>query len=130
MPKWFKYTTTINLYYLSRSAGALQDIYNNATSVITTSRRYRSCEGEPATFKSQRDAPLTYQWQKNNVNIPGPHFNATIQSVASTDVGDAVIVERAEILPVRWRHFHVVNTKPVAEIITPFAGQRTSLALK
>lgn len=120
-----------NLYYLSRSAGALYKIvYNNTTTPFITNQPdgVVVADGQPASFQvsASGSMPLTYQWQKNNVDIPNAMASIfTIQAVTNADAGDyrvivsngaGTVISDAATLSV------IINTKPVAEIITPEAG--------
>jgi glucose/arabinose dehydrogenase len=120
-----------NLYYLSRSTGALyRVIYNNTTTPFITNHPddVVVASGQPAAFSVGvlGSAPLSYQWQKNGTNIPGatvPTF--TIPVTTPADNGDyRVMVSNAlgnatsnvAALSV------IANVKPVAEISSPLAG--------
>lgn len=120
-----------NLYYLSRSAGALYKIvYNNTTTpfIANQPEDLVVAEGQSASFHVSAigSPPLTYQWQKNNVNIPGATASTlTIQSVTSASNGDyRVIVSNAvgNVTSDVATLSVIVNTKPVAEIATPTEG--------
>ena len=128
-----------NLYYLSRSAGALYKIvYNNTTTPFITNQPEDIvvAEGQPATFQVTAigSSPLTYQWQKNNVNIPGATASTfTIQSVTSAANGDyRVIVSNSagNVTSDVATLSVIVNTKPVAEIATPAREQPMSQVRK
>ena len=83
-----------NLYYLARNGAALFKIIHTAASsapVITTSPQNVSvAPGVLATFSVAvaGSTPLSYQWQKNGVNISGATARAyTIASPTAADAG-------------------------------------------
>ncbi|HEY5748045.1 MAG TPA: PQQ-dependent sugar dehydrogenase [Chryseolinea sp.] len=121
-----------NLYYLERSTGALfKVIYtvNTVPAIVTQPVSKTVAAGQPATFSvtATGTAPLSYQWQKNNVSISGATgASYTIASAQPADAGAyRVIVSNtagsvtstAATLTVS-----AFNTPPVAQIITPAAG--------
>ena len=87
-----------NLYYLSRTAGALYRIIytGNASPAITDQPdNVTVSQGQPATFSvsATGTAPLSYQWRKNNVNIAGAtSATLTITSAQSSDAGNYQVV--------------------------------------
>jgi glucose/arabinose dehydrogenase len=120
-----------NLYYLSRSAGALYKIvYNNTTVPFITNQPHdlAIAEGEAATFSvtALGSTPLTYQWQKNGVNILGatnptfminnavPADNGEYRVIVSNSSGDATSTDATLSV--------IANALPVAEIISPVLG--------
>lgn len=121
-----------NLYYLSRTAGSLYKIIytENASATITDQPdNVTVSEGQPATFQvtASGAAPLTYQWQKNSVNIPGatsatytipavqPSHAGGYQVVVSNVVGSTV--SRVATLTVT-----AFNSPPSASITSPVTG--------
>jgi glucose/arabinose dehydrogenase len=121
-----------NLYYLERSTGALfKVIYtvNTVPAIVTQPSNQTVAAGQPATFSvtATGTAPLSYQWQKNNVSISGATgASYTIASAQPADAGAyRVIVSNtagsvtstAATLTVS-----AFNTPPVAQIITPADG--------
>lgn len=120
-----------NLYYLSRSAGVLyRIIYNTTTAPFITSQPADVSvnEGQPVSFSVSAlgSIPLTYQWQKNGANISGAtSATLNIASAAATDNGKyRVIVTNAtgNVTSTEATLTVIVNTMPVAEIITPAPG--------
>lgn len=87
-----------NLYYLSRSAGALyRIIYTSNISPAITDQpdNLTVSQGQPATFSvsATGTAPLSYQWRKNNVNIAGAtSATFTIPSAQPSDAGNYQVV--------------------------------------
>ena len=87
-----------NLYYLSRTAGALyRIIYTGNVSPAITDQpdNVTVSQGQPATFSvsATGTAPLSYQWRKNNVNIAGAtSATLTITSAQSSDAGNYQVV--------------------------------------
>ncbi|WP_146153666.1 PQQ-dependent sugar dehydrogenase [Adhaeribacter arboris] len=81
-----------NLYYLERSTSAVYKIIyttNAAPRIEQQPANLTVAAGQPATFKvtATGTAPLTYQWQKNGVNISGA--TAATYTIASTKAADA-----------------------------------------
>lgn len=120
-----------NLYYLSRSAGALyRIIYNNTTVPFITNHPddVVIASGQAATFSVGvlGSAPLSYQWQKNGTDIPGataptftipvatPADNGEYRVMVSNSLGNAA--SNVAALSVS------ANVKPVAEISSPLPG--------
>lgn len=121
-----------NLYYLSRTAGALyRIIYTGSVSPAITDQpdNVTVSQGQPATFSvsATGTAPLSYQWRKNNVNITGAtSATLTIPSAQSSDAGNyQVVVSNAAgavtsgiaILTVT-----AFNAPPTATITLPATG--------
>ncbi len=120
-----------NLYYLSRSAGALYKIvYNNTTAPFITSQPsdVSVAAGEDATLSvtALGSLPLTYQWQKDQTDIPGAtDAQYTIVNAGTNDSGEyRVIITNASgnVTSEEATLSVVVNILPVAEIITPLPG--------
>jgi glucose/arabinose dehydrogenase len=83
-----------SLYYLARGAGALYKIRYPANQIppsITTQPLNKTVvEGQPATFSvsANGSTPLTYQWQRNGLNISGASTSSyTISAAALADNG-------------------------------------------
>ncbi|UOQ53834.1 PQQ-dependent sugar dehydrogenase [Hymenobacter cellulosivorans] len=122
-----------NLYYLSRSAGALYKVvYTPATSapVITGQPANVSvAPGQAASFTvtATGTAPLSYQWQKNGVNIAGATAATyTIASVTAASAGQyrAVVTNAVGSVTSAAATLTVTapNTAPTAQILTPAEG--------
>ena len=121
-----------NLYFLSRSAGAIYNITYNAVSgpVITQQPQNQTVsQGNTATFSvtASGTAPLNYQWRKNSINIIGAtssSFNiisafpsdAGTYSVVVTNASNSVFSNNATL------NVTVPNQVPVANIISPSNG--------
>jgi glucose/arabinose dehydrogenase len=82
------------LYYLARGTGRVFRIQFNgvaqAPSITTHPANQSVSVGQSATFSvvAAGDPPLSYQWQRNNVNIPGATSSSyTINPVAAQDNG-------------------------------------------
>jgi glucose/arabinose dehydrogenase len=120
-----------NLYYLSRTNDALYKIvYNNTTAPFITNQPVDLTigEGQPATFSvtALGSTPLSYQWKKNGVNIPGA-VNATLTfaSASLADNGDySVVVSNTTGNETSASATLTVleNELPTAEILLPAAG--------
>lgn len=82
-----------SLYYLSIGSAAVFRVQfpaNQAPPTITTQPSDQSViEGQPATFNVSANgtAPLSYQWQRNTVDIAGA--NATSYTVSTATVADS-----------------------------------------
>ncbi|MCB2378412.1 PQQ-dependent sugar dehydrogenase [Hymenobacter sp. BT635] len=122
-----------NLYYLSRSAGALYKVvYTPSTSapVITGQPANVSvAPGQAASFRvtATGTTPLSYQWQKNGVNITGAtSATYTLASVAAADAGQyrAVVTNAVGTATSTAATLTVTtpNTAPTAQILTPTEG--------
>jgi glucose/arabinose dehydrogenase/regulation of enolase protein 1 (concanavalin A-like superfamily) len=121
-----------NLYYLSRTAGTLYRIIftGNQSPVITDQPdNVTVAEGQPATFQvtASGTAPLSYQWRKNSVNIPGAaSATYTITSVQPSDAGNyqVVVSNTAGSVVSQTATLTVTafNAPPVPSISLPAAG--------
>jgi glucose/arabinose dehydrogenase len=124
-----------SLYYLQRgNTGQLRRIQYPAgqtpPSISSHPQSQTIAAGQPVTFSvsASGSTPLQFQWQRNNVNIPGANGESyTISSVSAADNGAQfrVIVSNAfgsatsnsATLTVNSQ-----NTAPTAQINTPPAG--------
>ncbi|HYY58642.1 MAG TPA: PQQ-dependent sugar dehydrogenase, partial [Pyrinomonadaceae bacterium] len=126
-----------SLYYLARGAGAvfqIQYTVNQTPPTITTHPSNRTVAvGQTATFSvsATGSAPLSYQWQKNGVNIAGatsPSFTtppvsasdngAQFRCVVSNSFGSAT--SNSATLTV------TVNHAPTGSITSPVSGAKYS----
>lgn len=120
-----------NLYYLSRSTGALYKIIYNQTTVpyitnqptaVTVAER----QAAHLSVSALGSTPLSYQWQKDMVDVPGATGSSLIVNNASfADTGMyRVIVSNAvgEAISTEVPLSVVINEIPVAEINTPLVG--------
>jgi hypothetical protein len=120
-----------NLYYLSRSAQALYKIiYAKTTTPYITNQpaSIAVAEGQPASFNvtALGTIPLTYQWQRDGIDIPGA-TGATflINNAILADEGEyQVIVSNSAGNTTSTGGMLTVieNAVPVAEIINPGLG--------
>ncbi|HEX8136911.1 MAG TPA: PQQ-dependent sugar dehydrogenase, partial [Pyrinomonadaceae bacterium] len=83
-----------SLYYLARGSGSVFRVQYPAgiipPSITANPTDQKVAEGETATFSitAQGPAPLSYQWQKNGVDIPGANLSSyTTPPVATADEG-------------------------------------------
>ncbi len=125
------------LYYLSRGINGIGKIRPAASSTAPQITQHPANQtvpvGATATFSvaATGTAPLSYQWQKNNVNIAGAAAssyqtpptvladnNTTYRAVITNAVGTAT--SNAATLLV------TANTAPVATILTPVPGTKYS----
>jgi hypothetical protein len=121
------------LYYLSRGINGIGKIRPAASSTAPQITQHPSNQtvpvGATATFSvaATGTAPLSYQWQKNSVNIAGATVssyqtpptvladnNTTYRAVVTNAIGTAT--SNAATLGV------TANTPPVATILTPTVG--------
>lgn len=120
-----------NLYYLARGTGRVYRVqYGNAQPSITSQPASVTVGvGQPATFSvtASGTPPLSYQWQRNSVNIP----NATSASytVASPQVADDGARFRVNVSNTAGNVFSneavltvTANQPPVATITAPSAS--------
>ena len=120
------------LYFSARHHQALYKIVYNNTSVPTITNQPANVSvavGEPASFSvtALGAPPLTYQWQKNNVNIPGATSatysiakasltdNGSYRVIVSNNTGSTATSNAATLTVIS-------NSLPTAEILTPTAG--------
>lgn len=121
-----------NLYYLSRSANVVYKIsYDLPTAPYITEQPadVSLLEGESLNLfvRASGTAPLSYQWQRNGVDLPGATSEVlTIPSVTPSD--SAAFVVRVsnsagfvESVAAQVR-VTTVYTPPTAEVITPVTG--------
>ncbi len=120
------------IYYLARQwEGLIKIVYNNNTaapSITTHPVNTGVAIGQPASFSVSAlgTAPLTYQWQKNGVNIPGAtSASFQIASIVATDAGQYRVIVTNSVGNVTSNAAAlsvISNVTPVAEIITPITG--------
>lgn len=121
------------LYFSARHHQALYRIVYNNTSVPTITNHPVNASvavGQPVSFSvtALGTPPLTYQWQKNNVNIQGAtgttysipqaalsDNGATFRVIVSNNTGSTATSNAATLTVIN-------NLLPVAEILTPVAG--------
>ncbi|MBO2008745.1 PQQ-dependent sugar dehydrogenase [Hymenobacter negativus] len=122
-----------NLYYLARNGASLFKVVYTATTsapVITTQpASVAVVPGAAATFSvaAAGSTPLSYQWQKNGVNIAGATGTSyTIASVVAADAGQyrAVVTNSVGTATSTAATLTVTapNTAPTAQILTPASG--------
>ncbi|HEY9401985.1 MAG TPA: PQQ-dependent sugar dehydrogenase [Pyrinomonadaceae bacterium] len=124
-----------SLYYLQRgSTGQLRRIQYPAgqtpPSISAHPQSQTIVSGQPVTFtvSASGSTPLQYQWQRNNVNIPGANSESyTISSVSSADNGAqfrAVVTNAFGSATSNSATLTVTstNTAPAAQINTPPGG--------
>ncbi|SHH96672.1 Por secretion system C-terminal sorting domain-containing protein [Chryseolinea serpens] len=120
-----------NLYFLSRTNGALYKIIYNKTTVpvITTQPASATIAiGHAVTFsvKALGSTPFTYQWQKNDVNIPGAKsstYSITNAIEANSGKYRVIVSNSAGSTPSNEAMLTVIANKvPVATITTPVEG--------
>jgi glucose/arabinose dehydrogenase len=80
------------LYYLARGAGSVSKItyaVGVAPSISQQPANRTVSAGQPASFSvsAAGSAPLSYQWQRNNANIPGA--TSSSYTLASTTLSDS-----------------------------------------
>ena len=120
------------LYYLARGSGAVYRVrYGTVGPGISTHPANRTLSpGQPATFSvvATGTAPLTYQWQRNNTNIPGATAASyTLSSPQLSDNGARFRVNVANSFGNVFSNEAVLtvtdNQPPTATITLPAPGQ-------
>ena len=120
-----------NLYYLSRSAQALYKIvYNQTTTPYITNHPSNAtvAEGQPVSFSitSLGTTPFSYQWQKNDLDIPGgTNSTFSINNALPGDEGQyrVIVSNSAGNTTSNPASLSVIdNTLPVADIVEPIVG--------
>jgi len=120
-----------NLYFLSRSSGALFKIIYNKTTIpfITTQPASATLPtGQSITFnvKALGSTPFTYQWQKNGVDISGAKsatYTITDATVAHSGKYRVIVSNNAGSTPSDEATLTVIANKiPIATITTPVEG--------
>ncbi len=124
-----------NLYYLARYpyVALYKIVYSAGSSapVITTQPQSQSVPpGASVTFSvaATGTAPLSYQWQKNSVNIAGATASSyTIASAVAADAGQYRVVVSNGVAPAATSNQATLtitapNTAPTATILTPASG--------
>ncbi len=121
-----------SLYYLARGTGTIYRVQytaNQAPSIATQPVSQTISVGQPVTFSvtASGTAPLSYQWQRNNVNISGATAASyTIASVTSADnnaMFRAVVTNAFGTATSNNATLTVTTNQPPADTITaPAAG--------
>jgi glucose/arabinose dehydrogenase len=126
-----------SLYYLARSTSTLRRVryvQTNQPPVILTHPQNRTVSvGQSATFSvsASGSAPLSYQWQRNGINIPGatsPSY--TVASAQLSDNGAQFRVNVTNAFGAAMSNPATLtvtsNQPPTATITQPPAGSRYS----
>jgi glucose/arabinose dehydrogenase len=121
-----------NLYYLARGSGAIFRIRftgGQAPSIGTQPISQTVAEGQPATFTvgASGTAPLSYQWQRNTVNIPNtnsPSYTLPSASLADNGAKFRVVVTNSfgSATSSEATLTVMANQPPVGNIATPVVG--------
>lgn len=121
-----------NIYYYSLNTSSLYKIVysnNNAPAITSNPSSITVSQGQPASFSVTASGanPLSYQWQKNGVNIAGAtSATYTISSVQTSHAGQyrAIVTNAYGSATSRAATLTVTayNAKPVASIMTPAAN--------
>ena len=123
-----------SLYYLARGSGGvvyrIQHTGSQAPIITQHPQNQTVPLGQPATFSvsATGDAPLTYQWQRNGVNIARARSTSyTIKSVTANDDGAlfrCIVSNSAGTAISNSASLTVTgnNSPPVATITEPTAG--------
>ncbi len=120
------------LYYLARGSGAVYRVrYGTVGPGITTHPANRTVSpGQAAMFSvvASGTAPFTYQWQRNNVDIPGA--TAASYTLGVPQLGDSGARFRVNVANSVGNLYSndavltvTVNQLPTATITAPTAGQ-------
>lgn len=119
------------LYYLARGDGAVFKIAftDNSVPQITQQPVNRTvAAGQPATFSVSASGaqPLTFQWQRDRVNISGATSSAfTLASASASDSGArfrAIVSNNAGSVTSNEATLTVTGGGPTATITAPAAG--------
>jgi glucose/arabinose dehydrogenase len=120
-----------NLYFLSRNNEALYKVTytpDSVPSIITDPLSQTISVGSPVTFSATASGlpPLSYQWRKNGVAIPGATNNSyTIPVVIFSDSGDYDMIVYNAYGADTSLAAHLTasgNQEPTAVIDTPLPG--------
>jgi glucose/arabinose dehydrogenase len=123
-----------SLYYLARGGGSTTGIvsriaYGGAAPSITMQPASQSIPpGGSATFSvtASGTPPLSYQWQRNNVNVPGATGTSyTLSPVQATDDNaefTVVVSNSFGSTESQSAQLNVLNTAPTGTIVLPAAG--------
>jgi hypothetical protein len=123
-----------SLYYLARGGGSTTGIvsrvtYGAAPPAITTHPANQSASpGGSATFNvvASGTPPLSYQWQRNNVNVAGATGTSyTISPVQATDDNaefTVVVTNPFGSTESQIARLTVLNTAPTGTIVLPAVG--------
>ena len=121
-----------SLYYLTRGAGgSLYRVrYTSAPGITTHPQSQTASVGQAVTFSvvASGTAPLTYQWQRNNVNISGATASSYTFTAAAGDNGATyrvVVTNSAGSTTSNSATLTVSSnnpTAPVATITAPATG--------
>jgi glucose/arabinose dehydrogenase len=120
-----------SLYYLARGDGAVYRVSYNSLgpSIVTHPASVTVAPGQPATFTVEASgaAPLSYQWQRDGVDIAGA--TATSYTLASPQMSDsgarfrAVVTNASGSTATNAAVLTVTtNSAPVATIVDPAQG--------
>jgi glucose/arabinose dehydrogenase len=135
LPVDLKVAADGSLYYLARGAGSVYRVQYGSPAPTITSHpaNVTVAAGQPATFTvgASGAPPLAYQWQRNNVNIPGATSSSyTLASAQAANDGDAFRVNVSNSFGNVFSNAAILtvtsNQPPVAAITTPVAGTRYS----
>jgi glucose/arabinose dehydrogenase len=120
-----------NLYFLSRNGRLYKIIYKTTQQPQITDQPdpVTVAAGQPATFNVSATGalPLTYQWKRNNVNIPGATTSSySIANVQSSHTGNYTVTVSNSFGSVNSNiatlSINANNTLPTPVINTPVAG--------
>lgn len=122
-----------SLYYLDRGESSVRRIHYTASSSPPTISRHPASlsvtAGLPATFTVEASgaAPLSYQWQRNGVDVPGATAPVlTLPAVAYADSGARFRVRVSNAAGSALSNEAVLTvpagTAPVATLLTPVQG--------
>lgn len=123
-----------NLYFLSRTAGAVYKIQyaaSTAPSITNHPQSISVSQGNTATFSvtATGTPPFSYQWRKNNINITGAtSATFSIPSVLLSDAGNYSVVVTNSVSSATSNNATLTvtgpNQLPLATITSPLGGAR------
>ena len=123
-----------SLYYLARGSGSTGGFirrvsFGAAAPTITANPTDQSASpGGSATFNvtASGTPPLSYQWQRNNVNVPGATGTSyTLSPVQASDDGaefTVVVTNSFGSTESQIARLTVLNTAPTGTIVLPVVG--------
>ena len=126
-----KVSTDGSLYYLARGAGAVYRVSYNSLGPSITSHpaSVTVAPGQPATFTVEASGagPLSYQWQRNGVDIAGATgASYTLASPQTSDSGATFRVRVSNTSGSTMSNAAVLtvttNAAPTATIVDPVQG--------
>lgn len=135
LPVDLKVSADGSLYYLARGGGG--KVFKiqyavAAASIATHPTNQTALQGQPATLQvtAGGSAPLSYQWQRNSVNIPGANSSTyTIPSVRLADSGARFRCVVSNALGTANSNEAILTVNPTAPILSVEDATDVAIAL-